>query len=144
MHVALVHSDDVQFAHSHMSPRTHQSIPQYSNLTPHLPLSDNTCIINKAERCQETSLIPINPHSRLHVHTDNTYLSLISTTVNNRNLCSQWKQLQQQSWTILKCCCCLLSLLFFMLITHQLPLSPFSFSVIRSHTVTKTRAAEGQ
>lgn len=34
---------------------THKSIPQYSNLTLHLPLSDKTCIINSAKCCQETS-----------------------------------------------------------------------------------------
>lgn len=40
--------------------------PIYSNPTPHLPLADGTCIINGAECCQETSLIPIHPHGRSH------------------------------------------------------------------------------
>lgn len=48
-----------QFLHNHMSSwthtHTHKSIPRYSNLTLHLPLSDKTCIINVAKCCQETS-----------------------------------------------------------------------------------------
>lgn len=146
IHVALVHPGAVQFAHSHMSPhiethrRSHQSIPQYSNLTPHLPLGDKTCIINRVERCQETSLIPIRPHSHSHACINN--ISPVAANYRSTtDLCSQWKWLQQESWVILQRCCRTLSSCQSLIIA---PLAPFSSSVVLSNSRRKTRAAEGQ
>lgn len=62
----------------HMCPYTQMLKPintPIHHLTLRLPLSDKTCIINRAKCCQETSLIPINAHSLICGHINNTYMA---------------------------------------------------------------------